>query len=52
MITITDLQFISNNWPRKKKETDDSKSKEPMSPKLCFQRKQKIKNPKGLRMAH
>ena len=29
---MTDLQFISKNWPRKKKETDDSKSKEPMSP--------------------
>ena len=38
---MTDLQFISSNWPRKKKETDDSKSKEPMSPESVFPRKPK-----------
>ena len=47
MITMTDLQFISKNWPRKKKETDDSKSKEPMSPESVFPKEnQKTKGSK------
>ena len=44
---MTDLQFISKNWPRKKKETDDLKSKEPMSPKSVFPKEnQKTKGSK------